>query len=292
MQIIFNILLSASNYILIAYSFYLIYSLSKFFDLSHAAMITLPPYILYLFYIQYKLNLILSVILSIIITTIIILVIHKFIFSNLKKKKVVSWKLLVASLGLYVIIRNIISIMWGSEKISLRTWKVKAGYNIFGANITMLQIVTFGISLIIITSLILFIKYHNLGIKMQALASNEELANIVGIDINRIILIGLIISGFLISVAGILIGMDLDLSPDMGFNIFLFAVVSMIIGSSGRDIGIIFGAILLSILQHITSSLISVKWMDATAYIVLILVLISFPKIFGKGIIQKTEICI
>ncbi|MDE1890739.1 MAG: branched-chain amino acid ABC transporter permease [Planctomycetota bacterium] len=137
---------------------------------------------------------------------------------------------------------------------------------------------------------VLFLQYSSLGKQMRAVSSNEELSNIFGICSDRVILWSFIIGSALAAIAGILIVLDTDMTPTMGFNIFLYSVVAMIIGGVGSYKGLIGGALLIATAQHLSAYYIDSKWMDATAYIILILFLIWKPLGFSDKRLKKVEI--
>ncbi len=212
------------------------------------------------------------------------------IYKPLRNQGTSSWKLLVASLGLYVVLQNLISLFWGDDTKSIRMWSVKTGHNVFGAYITNVQIITITVSIMLFVSVLLFLRFASLGKQIRAVSSNEELSNIFGISSDRVILWSFVIGSALAAIAGILIALDTDMTPTMGFHVFLYAVVAMIIGGVGSFKGLIGGALLLATAQHLSAYYIDSKWMDVTAYIILILFLIWKPLGFSGKRLKKVEI--
>lgn len=212
------------------------------------------------------------------------------IYKPLRNQETSSWKLLVSSLGLYVVLQNLISLFWGDDTKSIRTWTVKTGHNVFGAYITNVQIITITVSIMLFVSVLLFLRFASLGKQIRAVSSNEELSNIFGISSDRVILWSFVIGSALAAIAGILIALDTDMTPTMGFHVFLYAVVAMIIGGVGSFKGLIGGALLLATAQHLSAYYIDSKWMDVMAYIILILFLIWKPLGFSGKRLRKIEI--
>jgi len=98
------------------------------------------------------------------------------------------------------------------------------------------------------------------------------------------------IGSALAAVAGILIAFDTDMRPTMGFSWLLYGVVAMIIGGVGSNLGLAGGALLLATAQHLAAYYIGSQWMDAVAYIILILFLIAKPLGFSGKRLKKIEI--
>ncbi len=289
-QLISNIFLSFSAYLLIAYSFLLIYSTTRFFNIAHAAIITLGPYFVYLFFLQVQLSFFLSIPLAIVSSIIIGLSTEYFVFKRIRKQNNHSFYLLIASLGLYIILQNTISLVWGDVTLSIRVREVRVGYRIFGAYLTTIQILTIAISLLGLFSSILFVQFSKLGKSIRAVSSNPGLAGVFGINSNMIIFWTFLIGSGLASTAGILIALDTDMVPTFGFNLLVYGIVTMIIGGVGSYWGLAGGALLLATAQHLGAYYIDSKWMDAIAYAILISFLIYKPLGFSGQKLKKVEI--
>ncbi len=289
-QVLINILIIAFIYLLISYSFIIIYNSTKFFHLTHAAITTFGAYLTLLFSDQFGLPLLLAIPLAIIFTSLTGINIERLIYRPLRQRNSHPFILLIVSLGLYIILQNIISLGWGNSIISIRTGDVKVGNEVWGGYITDIQISIIFTCLFLFIASIIIIKKTKLGKQLRAISSNDELANIFGINSNKIILWAFGIGSAIAAVAGILIAFDTDMTPTMGFNILLYGVVAMIIGGVGSTWGIVGGSLLLATAQHLGAYYIDSKWMDAIAYIILILFLIWKPLGFSGKRLKKIEI--
>jgi len=289
-QIIINIIVFASIYLLIGYSFSLVYNTSKFFNLSHAGFLVLAPYLLYLFYKILLIELTLSIIISVILILIISHIVNNNVFVRLKARSSNTLILLISSLGLYIIIESLISIFFGTEKKLLRSPEIKNIYEISNGFITLINIFSVVSSILLLTISSIIIGFSRFGLKIKSVINNESLAKIYGINIKKISNISFVIGSGLVGLSGILVAFDTGMTPTMGFNLLLYGVVAMIIGGVGSTWGLVGGAILLATAQHLTAYYIDSKWMDAIAYIILILFLIWKPLGFSGKRLKKIEI--
>ena len=290
LQLLINILSSSAIILLISSSFSIIYYPVKFFHFAHAIILTCGAYFTYLFFKELNLFLWLSILLSIFLSTVLGLTMEMLVYRNLRKQSVSPLQLLIASLGLFVIIQNIVSIIWGDKTKSIRFTDVQAGIVFFDAYITKLQLITIFLSATLFLLTHKFMKGSPVGRQMRAVSSNPELAEIFGINTNKIIFLAFGLGSSLVAIAGILVAFDTDMTPTMGFNLLLYGVVAMIIGGVGSDKGLIGGAVLLSTAQHVGAYCINGIWMDAIAYIILILFLIWKPLGFSGKRLKKIEI--
>lgn len=289
-QILFNIISTASLYLLIALSFSIIYYCTKFFHLTQAALISSAAYFVYLFNQQLQLGLIISILLSVILSMIISIILEILIYRPLRKRNTSPLGLMIASIGMYVVLQNIISLSWGDSTLRLNTFQVEEGNNILGALVTNVQIISFFVSLVLFVSMIIVSKYSTLGKSLRAVSDNPELSNIYGINSNKVILFSFILGSALAACAGILSAADTNMTPTFGFNLLLYGVVVMIIGGIGSYKGLVGGALLVSAAQHLAAFYIDIKWMEAMAYLILILFLIWKPYGFSGNRLRKVEI--
>jgi branched-subunit amino acid ABC-type transport system permease component len=289
-QIIINIIFSGCVYLLIASSFTLIYYPTKFFHLAHAVIITFAAYLTYLFANQLSISFSISVISAIALTTCIALLCELLVYRPMRKRNFPALAYLIASIGLYVVLQNSISLYFGDDTKIIRMGETTIGNEIFGAYITTIQIITILVSITLFIAINLFLQFTFIGKSIRAVSSNPQLCDIYGINSNRIILIAFGIGSALAAVAGILLAMDTNMTPTFGFNLLLYGVVAMIIGGVGSTRGLVAGALLVATAQHLAAYYIDTKWMDAVTYIILILFLIWKPLGFSGVRLRKVEI--
>jgi branched-subunit amino acid ABC-type transport system permease component len=212
------------------------------------------------------------------------------LYKPLRKRNATHVALMLASLGLYIVLQNITSLIWGDKILSIRTGEIRAGHEFFGAVISNTQIVTITVCLTLFIACAFFMRYSGTGRNIRAVASNSELSNVVGISSDKVILWAFGIGSALAAVAGILIAFDTDMRPTMGFSWLFYGVVAMIIGGVGSNRGLVGGALLLVTAQYLTAYYIGSRWMDAITYIILILFLIAKPLGFSGKRLKKVEI--
>lgn len=289
-QLLINIIVSGATYLIIALSFSLIFSINKFINIFHAIIITSGAYFCFTFSELLSIPITLSITMSI-ISCVIINFAFGYFFSQIQSYlKISSIKMLIITLGLYIVFQNLISIIWGDGLIFIPIGGGNHIYKLFGGSITNIQIMTLTISLIIYITFTIFMKNSIIGKRIRAISSNSELSSIFGIKYVRIVFYANGIAALLASLVGILIAADTGMMPTMGFNIFLYGVVVAIIGGIGSNKGLIGGAFLLAAIQHISAYFVSSQWMDSISYIVLIIFLIWKPLGFSGKQIKKVEI--
>ncbi|HAB53150.1 MAG: hypothetical protein A2315_05010 [Ignavibacteria bacterium RIFOXYB2_FULL_35_12] len=289
-QIIINIIISFSIFTLAAISFSLIYQTTRFFHFAHAVVFTFGAYFTFLFSQLIGWSLVSAILTAIVAACLIGCMAEWFIYRPLRKKESSSIVLLLASLGIYIVLQNLISLFFGDETKFIRTWEVREGIEIAGAYVTPVQIVIIATSIAIVILVSGYLMLAKTGKAMRAVASDSELSKLSGIKSDRIILISFAIGSALAGIAGILVALDVDMTPTMGMNMLLMGVVAMIIGGVGSIWGIVLGSLLLATAQNLAVWYISSQWMDATAFAILLLFLLFKPEGFMGKKIRRTEV--
>jgi branched-chain amino acid transport system permease protein len=289
-QIIVNIAITFFIYLLIALQYQIIYAASKIFHVAHGAVITLGAYFVFFFINKFPIPGPVAILLAIASATLVGVACEVFVYRKMRKRNVPALSYLIASIGLYVVLQNFISMYFGDDTKIISMAQATIGNQIFHAYITNIQIITILVSIALFVALNLFLNYTSTGKSIRAVASNPELCNIYGISSNKIILITFCIGSALAAITGILSAMDTNMTPTFGFNLLLYGVVAMIIGGVGSTRGLIVGALLVATVQHLSAYYIDTKWMDAVTYIILILFLIWKPLGFSGKRLKKVEV--
>jgi branched-chain amino acid transport system permease protein len=289
-QLIANIFITTLFYLLLANSFSLIYYPTKFFHIAHAVVITSAAYLTFLFANQLSLPFAVALSAAIAGAVCIGLLCEILFYRPMRKRNAPALAYLIASIGLYTLLQNCISLLFGDDMKIIRTGQVAVGHEILGAYITTIQIVTMIVSALLFITINLFLQFTSIGKSVRAVSSNPNLCDIYGINSNRIILIAFGIGSALAAVAGILSAMDTNMTPTFGFNLLLYGVVAMIVGGLGSTRGLVAGTLLVATAQHLAAYYIDTKWMNGVTYIILILFLIWRPLGFSGVRLRKVEI--
>jgi branched-chain amino acid transport system permease protein len=123
-----------------------------------------------------------------------------------------------------------------------------------------------------------------LGRAFRAVSDDKEIAELMGLDSNKVYAIATAIAFVLIAVAGLLQGMRTTVSPADGPMLLLFAFEAVIIGGMGSFWGTLLGALLLGITQQIGFRL-DPGWGIWIGHIVFLVVLVLRP----QGLFPRTR---
>ena len=287
-QLFVNTLLAASVLALVAAGFGIIYSTARFFYFTHGAVYAVGAYSTYLLVIILHLPPALGILGGVAIAVLLGGLMARFIYGPLRRARADSLVLLLTSLGLFIVIQNVISLLFGDQTYSLSRGPVREGVSFLGGRITEIQAAIAIASLALVTILLLLFKFSTYGKKLRAVASDLELAQVVGIRSNRIIFLSFLVSSGLAGLAGIFSAYDTGLTPNMGLRILLLAVAASVVGGIRSVTGTLLGSLLIAFAQNFGIIWLPSQWQDAIVFLILILFLVLRPQgFFGKPLSKE-----
>jgi len=276
-QLLSNGVIAGCIYALIALGFAVIYRTVKFFHFAHGVVYAVGAYLAYTFVISLGVNPIISFFLAAILAGVFGVGIDRLVYKPLRKRKAPNLVFLLASFGVFILIQNLLQLIYGAQILTIRTGPVKEGHHILGAVITDTQILIISVSVVLCVGLWLFVKTTKLGKAMRAVADDPLAASVVGINPERIILAAFAIGSVLAGAAGILISLETNIEPTMGMNAILKGIIASIIGGIGSIPGAMFGGLFLGIAENLGIWKISAGWKDCIAFVILIIFLLLRP---------------
>ena len=281
-QSLANGFISASWIALVALGFGLIYGPTRFFHFAHGVVFVLAPYMVYCFLVLCSLPIGLAIPLAILCSVLAGCLMEIGIYKPLRGKGATQLTLLLASLGLYVAGQNAISLAFGKDTKTLGLG-VRQGIEVLNARVTIIQFVVLAVSAFSIVVLGVALKKTRWGKSLRAVANDRLLAEVSGIDSKKAILWSFAVGSALAAIAGILVALDVDMTPTMGLNALILGVVAFIVGGTGSIPGIALGALLVGMAQHVGALALGSKWQDAIVFVILVLFLVAKPGgFFGR----------
>ncbi len=165
-------------------------------------------------------------------------------------------------------------------------------------NIPKVQIFVFFSALLLMLSLYWLVERTRIGKAMRAVSENKEVARLMGIDIDWVILFTFGVGGFLAGSAGVINGMfrPQGVNFSMGFIPGIKAFTAAVLGGIGNIPGAMLGGLFLGVIEAIGPNLVLAglgipganQLKDVIAYTMLVLVLIFRPQgILGERLSEK-----
>jgi branched-chain amino acid transport system permease protein len=284
LQVLLNGIIVGGIYALIALGFALIYSAVRFYHLAYGAVAVFGAYTTYFLREKQELNFFLSVGLSAIFTGILGVLLWRFLYVPLQKRKCSDTGMLVASFGLLIAIQNIIALIFGNATKSLSiTDKIVPGYEFWGLSITMQQTVLLGIALGIVILFEAWLQKTKSGKSIRAVGENPLLAMTVGINTQKTTAITFFVGTAIAALGASLISLEIGLRPVHSLSLMLKIIIACIIGGMGRVKGAFVGGLILGIAENLGIEFFGANWQDTVAFSLLLLFLLFRPQgLFGS----------
>jgi len=282
LQLLANGLVAGCVYSLVALGFGLIYNTTKIFHIAYGVVYIIAAYLFYTFARVLGLPLVMSFFLGLVFVILLGVAIEILIYFPFYQKRASLGVILVASLGAYILLVNLVAMLYGNETkiLSLGIEETFCLGSVVFTRIQLLQVVTF---LIVFPLVLLFLGRTKLGRVIRALADNPSLVTVLGIDVRRLRIYIFAMGSFLAGLASCLVALDVGIDPYAGMNVFLIAAVAVIIGGVGMFEGAVLGAFILAIGQNLIIWQVSAKWQSTMVFLLLILFLLFRPEgILGK----------
>lgn len=269
LQLLINGLIAGSLISIMAIGFGIIYSTTNFFHIAYGAVYVVAAYLMYIF-LSSHLPFTISLILSILFTVIIGVLVELLVYKPLYRKKASQGIYLVSSLGVYILLINIIALIFGNET-KLLSYGIEESIHLGDVILTKIQIVQIFTFLILAILSVFFMHYTRIGKTIQAMGCNANLLEFCGVNLQKIRFIIFAIGSFFAGVASILTGLDVGIDPYMGMMPLLNAVTAVILGGIKRIEGIIAGAFFIGITQNLVIWYFSGRWESVVTFSILII---------------------
>jgi branched-chain amino acid transport system permease protein len=188
-----------------------------------------------------------------------------------------------ATIGLSLIIRQIINLVWGADAQPFPDTFGSVGIKMGMVTTTPQQIGTLAACIALTGGLELFSRKSRIGLAMRAVAQDDSTAALMGINVARIRSLVFGLSTALGAAAGVLFASMTFAVFDMGLLMGIKGFVAAVLGGLGSLGGAIIGGMLLGLFEQLSRGYISSLYADATSLVAFILVLLLRPQgLLGK----------
>jgi neutral amino acid transport system permease protein len=256
----------------------LLFRTVKFINFCYGDVLALGAYLAFFCNVTLRLALLPSALLGMLFTGMVGVVIHKVVIKPLKEGvKAGPLTLLIATMGVAFMIRNLILIVWGPEP-KMYNVATQEAMRIGPFLITPIQLMAILISVLIMVLIYLLLQYTQLGKMIRATADNIDLARIRGIRTERVIVWTWLISSSLAGLAGVMLGLMGAVDHHMGIEMLLVIFASVIMGGIGNPYGAVAGAMIIGIAMEVSSAFGLSEYKAALAYLLMGVILLLKPK--------------
>jgi len=207
----------------------------------------------------------------------------RVLYRPLRRRRSSSVILAMASLGAAFFVRSVIYLAWGAD-FEFYYQRPRPALELpLGIRIRPDQFFILGLALLLIFLIYLLLERTKMGKAMRATADNPELARVTGINTERVILWTWMIGGALAGTGGVMLGLDAQLRPEMGWWLLLPLFAAVILGSIGNPYGALVGGLIIGVVLQVSAAFLNPAYGPGVAFLIMIIILLVRPQgIFGK----------
>jgi branched-chain amino acid transport system permease protein/neutral amino acid transport system permease protein len=186
-------------------------------------------------------------------------------------------QLLIISIGVSFVLRHVVLMAFGSELLQFAVPLQRP--KVYGpVRLTPNQMATVVTAFVLALGVHLILARTKLGRILRAMADNPALCRVTGVDVGRARLAMWGIAAFCAAVGGVLLGLNLVIHPNMGWDLIIPIFASAILGGIGNPYGAMGGALVIGIVQEWSTLLIPSVYKEAVAFTIMAVCLLFRPR--------------
>lgn len=203
-------------------------------------------------------------------------------------RKASRLNILITAIGMSLLLQNVALLSFGALQdfpslLPEKTW------NVGGVIVRSIDLITLGVTLALMGALTFVVEKTQIGRAMRAVSHSRDAAALMGIPVDRVIMVTFAIGSALAGAAAFLIAADKhSIRPDMGVTGGLKAFIAAVLGGIGSIPGAVAGGLLLGLSETFVTGLGGSTYRDAIAFVLLIVILLFKPAgLMGRNTVEK-----
>ncbi|MCP1335316.1 MAG: branched-chain amino acid ABC transporter permease [Alphaproteobacteria bacterium] len=283
LQLLVNGFINGSHYALLGVSFGLIFATTRIVHFAYGPVFTVAAYCGWFVSGAMGLPVVLGFAAAIGAAVVLGVLSYLVVYRPLELNNAPHLVPLIASLGLYIVIENMVGIVFGSgvRVVDDLSYEIFLVGPLFFTEIHVWQVASF---VILGLALFAFLRHTRYGKAILAMTDNAEMARVIGIDTFRITILVFVIGSAISAVPAMLILLKDGGSTHMGFAAVFMGFVAVFIGGIGSLKGAAVGGFVLGLVESLGLWQIPTEWQNSIAFVVLFLMIMLRPQgLFGTN---------
>jgi branched-chain amino acid transport system permease protein len=207
------------------------------------------------------------------------LLVERVAYKRLRTKNAPPLVFLITAIGVSLVLQEIFGVWVNRQTVGMPTIVARdVLFTVFGAEITNITLIVVLSSLVMMFGLDTFINKTRYGRGVRAVAQNPDVAALMGINKDRVIMLIFVLGGIMAGAAALLYDVRFaNTKFDVGFVLGLKAFTAAVLGGIGNLRGALLGGLVLGIVEVYFATLFTSNWEDVAAFVVLVVVLMFRP---------------
>lgn len=284
LQYLANGLCRSAAVALVAVGFALIFSTARIFHIAHASAFVLGGYAFYVACALWAWPLVLAVVFALLAAAAAGALMEVCVFAPLARRRASGTILMISSLGVHIVIENLVALGFGNQTQILRTGSEPV-FVLGSVLLSQIQLIQAAAGVACVTAYVAFLRSTSLGQLCRAVADDPELASALGAPVSSLRIVAFALGSTFAGLGAILVAADTGIDPHAGFPALLTATVACIIAGAGNLWAPAAGALVIGLSQSLIVWGWSAKWEQAAVFTVLCLFVVLRP----RGLIANTQ---
>ena len=206
-------------------------------------------------------------------------VMERVAYRPLRRRNAPRLSALITAIGISLFLQELFAVRYGRNQLGYpRVMEKRQWFDFMGADIRNDKVLVFLSAVLLMVALDRFIARSRLGRGIRATAQNAETASLMGVNIDRVVMLTFVLGGLLAGAAGSLYGIFFETARyNIGFIPGIKAFTAAVLGGIGNIRGALLGGLLLGLLENWGATVLGGEWKDVFAFAVLVLVLMFRP---------------
>jgi len=271
-------------YALIALGYTMVYGIVRLINFAHGDVFMVGAYLGFFAMARWKLPFPVAIVVAMAGCAVLGVVIERLAYKPLRNAPRISALITAMGVSLFIEYFASLKFLFGPDPRPYPQPFAVTRFSVGGVTVTNVQVIIFGVAVVLMAALTLFVTRTRTGLAMRAVSYDKETARLMGIDVDGIISVTFGVGAALAGAGGVLYGIAYpQIQPFMGIMPGLKAFVAAVLGGIGSIPGAMVGAVIMGVVEKLTEVYVSSALRDAVAFAILIVVLLVRPTgLLGK----------
>jgi len=278
-QVVISGLLAGALYAMVALGLGLIFGVMRVLNVAHGTLLMLGAYTTFWLFHWFGLNPYLSLLVSMPALFLVGVVLQRLLVRRVVDAPELSSLLLMFGVGIALV--NVTQLAFTSD---LRSVEYLTGSFVLGPfAFSKSRVIACAFAMAITAGAFWFLQKTRLGKALRAVSQSREVAQVCGINVQRIHMLAFGLASALAAAGGTLVAVMVAIQPEMGQVYTFKSFLVIVLGGAGNYPGALVGGLLLGLIEQLSSLFLTTQVNEAVAYVLLVLVLLVRPTGLFKG---------
>jgi branched-chain amino acid transport system permease protein len=273
-------LVNGGVYALLAIGFSLIFGVARIVNIAHTAFYMLAAYCFYTLLTKTGLGFLLSGVISVLAVTLFSMLCYRLVIEPVREHESA---VLISTIALALIFQELMLYFFGGHFLGIPS-TIEGGVRILGVSVPYQRLLILAVAATMLGA-VWFLLYHTrLGLAIRATANDLEVANLMGMNVNRVAMTTVAISVGLAAIAGVIATPVVSVHPHLWLDPLVIMLAIVVLGGLGSLKGSLIGALIIAYVEAITVFVLpaGAYLKGAVALLIMVAVLLVRPEgLFG-----------